>query len=288
MDKKQQRKQKILQLAKSGATPKDFDIFDQITALEDKLDTVVAEIKEQTESAVTKLADPLRGVNMVKIKGPKGDKPTSEELLSLIKPLIPEVPIPKDGNDYVLTDSDKEEIASMALMDLEVPVVEKIIEKTETIKELPQITEIIKEVALAEKPEILRDKLESLKNDERLDISAIRGFEKTTERLTDSIINRAIGIVDQRSSFLIQKVSNLQNQVNGLPTTSGGGGTLSIQQPTSGALGQGTFVWATAPTIIFRDGVAMQKVSADGVTVNWTGTTTTVLATWPNFDIFGI
>ena len=40
----------------------------------------------------------------------------------------------KDGKDYILTDLDKDEIASL----IEVPIVEKIIEKTETIKEIPQ------------------------------------------------------------------------------------------------------------------------------------------------------
>ena len=33
----------------------------------------------------------------------------------------------------------------------------------------------------------------------------------------------------------------------------------SSQSPTSGALGQNVFVWATAPTIIIRDGIPMMK-----------------------------
>ena len=48
-----------------------------------------------------------------------------------------------------------------------------------------------------------------------------------------------------------------------------------------------TFVFSRSPSIIFVDGVAKQKVSSDG-TVNWTGTTTCVLAVAPTFDIFGI
>lgn len=77
------------------------------------------------------------------IKGDKGDSPTKDELVSLITPLIPE---PIKGDDYVLTDSDKTEIASK----IEVPVVDRIIEtireKTEVIREQP--IEIIKEVAV--------------------------------------------------------------------------------------------------------------------------------------------
>lgn len=40
----------------------------------------------------------------------------------------------KDGKDYILTKNDKEEIASF----IEVPIVEKVVEKTEIIKEIPE------------------------------------------------------------------------------------------------------------------------------------------------------
>lgn len=75
-------------------------------------------------------------------------------------------------------------------------------------------------------PDEIRDSLELLKDDERLDISAIKGFGKKTTKLTDDILNRAIGIVDQRTSFLIQKVSNLQDKVNSLGSSTGGGHTI--------------------------------------------------------------
>jgi hypothetical protein len=66
--------------------------------------------------------------------------------------------------------------------------------------------------------------------------------------------------------------------------------TSGIQQPTSGVVNgvNATFVWSFSPTIIVVDqGRTMQKVSSDG-TVNWTGTTTTVLTLAPNFDIFAM
>jgi hypothetical protein len=47
----------------------------------------------------------------------------------------------KDGKDYVLTQADKEEIASY----IKVPVVEKVVEKTEVVREIPVVTETIKE-----------------------------------------------------------------------------------------------------------------------------------------------
>lgn len=63
------------------------------------------------------------------------------------------------------------------------------------------------------------------------------------------------------------------------------GGLTGYQQPLTGALNQATFTWKTAPNVIVVDGVPKQKVQTDG-TVNWTGTTTTVLSVWPTFDIF--
>lgn len=71
--------------------------------------------------------------------------------------------------------------------------------------------------------------------------------------------------------------------VNYTPPSSGS--SSGYQAPLTGGL-TGTNTWAVAPNVIVVDqGRAMQKVSTDG-TVNWTGTTTTILAVAPNYDIF--
>ncbi len=67
--------------------------------------------------------------------------------------------------------------------------------------------------------------------------------------------------------------------------TGGGTGGSGYQAPLSGGL-TGTNTWATAPNVIVVDGVPKQKLQTDGITANWTGTTTTVLAIAPAFDIF--
>lgn len=73
-----------------------------------------------------------------------------------------QIPTPENGKDYVLTEEDKLQIASS----IEVPVVEKIIEKTEVIKEQPVVTEIVKkeivEVAKHLTPQEIADRLNSL------------------------------------------------------------------------------------------------------------------------------
>jgi hypothetical protein len=67
-------------------------------------------------------------------------------------------------------------------------------------------------------------------------------------------------------------------------SSSGGSSSSGFQQPLTGGL-TGTNTWATAPNVIVVDTVSKQKVQTDS-TVNWTGTTTTVLSVKPTFDIF--
>lgn len=71
------------------------------------------------------------------------------------------------GDSYVLTEQDKEEIASK----VDVPIVEKVIE--------------IKEVQVNETPEALRDKLESLEGKEQLDVDYIKGVEELVEDIVE-------------------------------------------------------------------------------------------------------
>lgn len=75
--------------------------------------------------------------------------------------------------------------------------------------------------------------------------------------------------------------------MHGSGSSSNTGGT-GYQVPTSGVVDgvNQTFTWATTPHVIVVDqGRAMQKTSSD-TTVNWTGTTTTILAVAPTADIY--
>lgn len=83
----------------------------------------------------------------------------------------------------------------------------------------------------------------------------------------------------------IGKLNNLDHRVSALEN--GGVVSSSYQAPLTGSLNQATFTWTTAPKVIVVDGVPKQKTQTDG-TVNWTGTTTTVLSVWPTFDIYAI
>lgn len=61
-------------------------------------------------------------------------------------------------------------------------IVEKVIEKTEVIRETPIVTNEIKEVAVADTPDELVVKLETLKGEDRLDASAIKNLPEFIEQ----------------------------------------------------------------------------------------------------------
>lgn len=139
------------------------------------------------------------------------------------------------GDSYILTEDDKKEIANK----IEVPIVEKIIEKTEIVHEQPIVNEITNVIegtpgkdGSPDSPVEVRDKLESLKDEERLDIKSIKGTEKLIDQ---PVLDRAIGILDQRTSFLINKVTNLANSTP--PPTNPGGSTTQLQYNNNGAFG---------------------------------------------------
>lgn len=125
-------------------------------------------------------------------------------------------------------------------------------------------------------PQQVRDKLESLKGDDRLDVSAIKGLGKRETKLTNDLINRSIGIVDQRTSFLINKVSNLENRSSGglasvahdatLTGDGTSGNPLSVvitagytkETPTGTVDGSNaTFTVTATPVYIVSDGITL-------------------------------
>ena len=185
------------------------------------------------------IAVEIKGAEVVTIKGVQGipgEKPTDDELLNLIKPLIPD-PVKGDpGKDYILTVKDKKEIASK----IKVPVVEKIIEKTEVIKEQPIVTNEIKEVAVADTAEQILEKLQSLK-DAWLEVKSIKGLDKVLNDVGSNFLSQAKGFVSKslRGMYDVD-VMNIADQqsliwsaskqkfVPGAATTTGGGGFTKL------------------------------------------------------------
>lgn len=88
----------------------------------------------------------------------------------------------------------------------------EVYEKIEQVRsEIPALSKKAEEDGL---PENIKSKLEALEGENRIDRKAIKGLDKVVEQST---LDRAVSILDSRTSFLINKVNNL--------TASGGGGT---------------------------------------------------------------
>jgi hypothetical protein len=119
--------------------------------------------------------------------------------------------------------------------------------------------------------EQVRDKLESLKEEARLDVKAIKGLDDFETKLVDSIVNRALEILDRRTQYLITKISNVQSQVDALGSSSGG---LNIEDPTSGSInGSNTiFTFATVPSYLSID----DTNKFEGTDYTRVGTTVTI------------
>jgi len=143
-------------------------------------------------------------------------------------------------------------------------------------------------------PKDIANKLNTLKG--VLNPSVLGGLNKEFERINKkvesgmAVVNGRIKLLDQRwhGSGLSRvttdsTLSGLGTSASPLHVVSGGTGS-GYQAPLTGGL-TGTNTWTTAPSVLVVDGIPMQKVRTDG-TVNWTGTTTTVLTVAPSFDVF--
>lgn len=145
---------------------------------------------EQKKDRLMRIAKVLDGGNSALIK----EIFALEERIAELKKIAKGEPGEpgKNGKDYILTKKDKAEIAGK----ITVPIVEKVIERTETIKEQPVHYETIKEYKSDDKEiieniekdlpklgESIRDGLELLEGDDRLDKKAIKGLEELENRI---------------------------------------------------------------------------------------------------------
>lgn len=169
------------------------------------------------------------------LRGESGLTPTNEELLGLITPLIPQV---RDGEDYILTESDKEEIINSIVSKIKVPVVDKVIErvieKTEVIKEVPIVTENVVEIERVDQEEIAittTEYIKSLEGDERIPITSIKGAEALNEI---GQLKRNLESLPVTTSFFNGLRGKNLNIVGGIATRSGDTINVSVSSSSSG------------------------------------------------------
>jgi hypothetical protein len=200
----------------SNSKTKNNELLNKIADNTEQEEVKVIDIVNNDNELAGKFFSLLKGD-----KGDKGDKPTSDELMDIIKPLIPKdddllkvilplIPEPKkgqDGKDYKLTDNDIKKIASS----IDVPVVEN----TKTIIERP----IIKEVAVKDNPKELKKKL----LEEGLYYKELKGLPDLYKVFGTSTF---IGLTDTPSTYSGQagKFAKVKATEDGLEFDSGGGG----------------------------------------------------------------
>jgi hypothetical protein len=195
----------------------------------------------------------------------------------------------EDGKDYQITERDIESIAKVASKRIAIPVVEKIIEKTEVIREQPIITnQVVKEIVTDFDTSIIDDKIKALEN--RIEELKNQGGRR-------DVISGRIGIQALNNNVKVGARVNDINfgtgltvaQVNGgVTVTSTGGGSFSILTATGTVNSINTvFTFSTAPSVIVVDGGRSMRATSSNGNINWTGTTTVTLQIAPTKDIYG-
>jgi hypothetical protein len=218
--------EKLQKFLKEG----DMAMIDHIFELEDKVDEKMSEINDIAEE---------------------------------IRNLIPEVKDGEDGEDYVLTEEDKQAISDLVMSKITVPVAEKIIEKIQVIKEQPIVTEIhnitneIKEVAVTDEPDVIVDKVNKSNkkiSSDRVDMSEVLGKLSETDRIAKA---NALPIT---TTFVNGKrAKNIQFEGS---TVTHAGDTATV---TSTGGGSGT-VTNVFPLTIGTTGTDLSSTVADGTT----------------------
>jgi len=174
---------KILTKADKLQKGKEMALASEFISIDEKIDEKIGQIEKGISNINVSLDKKIADISE-ELK-----KKLDEELLyevdeeKIAENILSKVPIPKDGEDgkdgkdYILTEKDKKEIASS----IKVPIVEKVIEKTEVIKEQPIITNEIKEVAIADTGEeiVLKiNDIESLDDDYKIDAKHIKNLKQ--------------------------------------------------------------------------------------------------------------
>ena len=160
----------------------------------------------------------------------------------------------KDGKNYTLTEVDKKEIAKKII----VPVVEKVIEKTEIIKEQPIVTnQIVKEIVTEFDTTEIDNKIKELEE-------MINALKTMNPRSVFG--GRAVQVLGSNT-----KVGTKTNEINfgtGLTVTevngritieaTGGAGGFTKETPTGNVDGSNTvFTVTTEPNYVISDGITL-------------------------------
>jgi len=218
LTEKQKRKlEKLAKLVDEGG----IATLEHLMEMEDKMDSFMEKCMKEMEDIKKEAIPNLKDV-LEQVKGKDGKTPVLGEDYT-----IPD-PIPgQDGEDYVLTEQDKRDIAK----NIKVPIVEKVIERTEVIKEQPIITEVIKTVENPVTGEEVVKKINDLPLEEeyKIDVEHINGLDEKFDKIKSEIGRSSSGgITDLRIQQAFKYILKTQ-QPTGL--INGSNTTYTVSQP---------------------------------------------------------
>lgn len=223
-------------------------------------DRILADVEKTTEEASTSIKSNLQST--------KSNLKESEKLVSDCKKMCDKITILMDK----LPENGYTPIKGVDYFD------------DESIDEETVIEEVVAKVP-KETPETVREKLETLKDDERLDISAIKGWEKVLEGIKNtgkvvlgspkflSYLFGDVAITTPTNGQGLVYDSTLGKWKNG--TVSGGGLTVYTTASTIDDTNV-TFVFAVAPTFVTVNGKRWRSGSQENGATVWTNVAGTV------------
>lgn len=211
----QEKKDKLLKLATFEKSP-ELGILNELSDVNETLKVIAEKENQEIPKFPTEMTVKMDGISVITLKG---DSPTDEHLIELIKPLIPN-PIPandgytpKKGKDYFdgspgknADPVDVPAIVSQASAMTEARLMQFIPTVEDIENDLPKLGQQI------------RDSLELLQGDDRLDVSAIKGLKENMDNLLVVASKPPImmGSVAGRDIF---KDIDLSSQLDGVTKT---------------------------------------------------------------------
>jgi len=199
---------KFLDNKESALVESFIELDDKLEMLDEKIETVTENLKKKLEEEL------LYEVDEQKI---------ADNVLSKIT-------VPKNGEDYVLTEDDKQDIASKIVVPVVVKEVETIVEKVEVIRETPIVTENVVEKAVTDTADVIIEKIN--KSEGKINVERIEGSFVSQETYTDEIKT-----LQNRTQLLAQIASSARDRV--IPSGGGtpGGSNTQVQFNDSGVFG---------------------------------------------------
>jgi len=165
-----------------------IDSFEEVEEKVEEISDSLNSFKDEVTSKLDEVNDNLK-------------KKLEEELVyevdesKIVESVISQIPVPKDGEDYVLTDKDKKDIAKS----IEVPIVEKVIvENTIVDFDYEKVKEYI---PLVPNFTDIRNAFEVFPDEEKLKTSAIYKLDETLEKLREDISNSYSRVVSNNRNL---------------------------------------------------------------------------------------